>query len=108
MNTVQKNFDIIHNCEERFFNWLVFKLSCQGILPGDQTDLSDLLEHYEEDLISYRQHIKPLVRWNKVKDACYDFNASLNGYAENDEDLIDLLEKTAFEGQVLWLTFQEE
>jgi hypothetical protein len=108
MNTVQKNIDIIHNCEERFFNWLLLKLSCQGIAPVDQTDLSELLEHYEGELVDFRQHLKPLVRWNRVKDACVELSYDLNGQAENDEDLLDLLEKTAFEGQVLWLTFQEE
>jgi hypothetical protein len=108
MNTVQKNIDIIHNCEERFFNWLLLKLSVQGITPGVQNDLSELLDHHEGDLTSFRQHLKPLVRWNKVKDACYEMSYDLNGHAESDEDLLDLLEKTAFEGQVLWLTFQEE
>jgi hypothetical protein len=108
MNTVQKNIDIIHNCEERFFNWLQLKLSCQGITPGDQTDLSELLDHHEGDLDNFRQHLKPLVRWSKVKDVCYEMSYDLNGQAESDEDLLDLLEKTAFEGQVLWLTFQEE
>lgn len=108
MNTVKKNIDIIHNCEERFFNWLRLKLSCQGITPGDKNDLSELLDHHEGDLVSFRQHLKPLVRWSKLKDTCYEMSYDLNGQAESDEDLLDLLEKTAFEGQVLWLTFQEE
>ncbi len=108
MSTVRKNIDIIHNCEERFYNWLKVRLTSQGISPDDQNDLSELLEHYSNELASFRQHLKPLLKWNKVKDECYEMSSALNGHAEQNEDLKELIEKTAFDGQILWLTFQEE
>jgi len=108
MNTIEKNIGIIHNCEERFYNWLKSRLSDHGINQLDQADLSGLLELYEGELSGFKQHLKPLLKWNRIKNECYDLNDRLNGSAMNDESLNNLVEKTAFEGQILWLTFQEE
>lgn len=108
MSVVSRNIDIIHNCEDRFFNWLKIKLACQGISADDFRNLSELLECHEKELVHFHQHLKPLKKWNQTRLECDKLNASLNGNAENDEYLAGLLERTAFEGQVLWLTFQEE
>jgi hypothetical protein len=108
MTAVEKNIDVIHNCEQRFYNWLKFHLSSHGVYGIDQSDLSGILQHYEGELTMFKQHLKPLLKWNKIKEECYTLNTQLNGRAETDENLQKLIEKTAFEGQVLWLTFQEE
>ncbi len=108
MSAALRNIDIIHNCEDRFFNWLKYELACQGVSAEDFKDLSELLTHHEAELIHFRQHLKPLKKWDKTRLECYALSSSLNGSAEKDEDHLSLLEKTAFEGQVLWLTIQEE
>jgi len=108
MSTIEKNIDIIHNCEERFYKWLRSRLLDHGIKLQDQQDLSHLLESHEGELQIFKQHLKPLLKWNQVKDECYKMNARLNGHAQHDEYLNQLIEQTAFDGQVLWLTFQEE
>ena len=108
MSATEKNINIIHNCEERFYNWLKSRLDEHGINLQDQSNLSGLLEHYENELSTFKQHLKPLLKWNRTKDECYKMNEQLNGHAGQDQFLNDLIEKTAFEGQILWLTFQEE
>ena len=108
MNATKKNIDIIHNCEERVYNWLKARLTDQGIKLFEQPNLSGILEHYQSELSGYRQHLKPQVKWNRVKDECFELNNKLNGHADNDQYLSELIEKTAFEGQILWLTFQED
>ena len=108
MSAIKRNIDIIHNCEERFYNWLKYRLNENGIELNEQPNLSNILEQYQTELITFKQHLKPLLKWNKVKDECFKLNARLNDHADNDEYLNDLIEKTAFEGQILWLTFQEE
>lgn len=108
MNDLDKHIDIIHNCETRFYNWLKFRLGEKGILMSDRCDLSELLVNYENELNTYRQQIKPLQKWDKIKCECYELGSSLNGHADDDIAFAKLVEKTAFDGQVLWLTFQEE
>lgn len=108
MNATNKNINIIHNCEERFYNWLKARLTDQGINLLEQPNLSGILQHYQNELSVYRQHLKPLLKWNRVKNECYELNNKLNGFADNDQYLSELLEKTAFEGQILWLTFQKD
>jgi hypothetical protein len=108
MTAIKKNINIIHNCEERFYNWLKSKLSEKGINFIEQPSLSDLLEHYERELLSDNQHLKPLQKWDKVKNECLGQSRRLNGQADQNHDLVDLIERTAFEGQILWLTFQED
>ncbi len=108
MNATKKNIDIIHNCEERFYNWLKARLNDQGVNLREQPSLSIILDHYQGQLTVYRQHLKPLQKWNRVKDECYQLSNKLNGNADKDQYLSELLEKTAFEGQILWLTFQED
>lgn len=108
MNATKKNIDIIQNCEERFYNWLKTRLTDQGINLRQQPNLSEILENYQKELSVYRQHLKPLLKWNRVKDECVALNKKLNGHAENDQILSELIEKTAFDGQILWLTFQED
>jgi hypothetical protein len=108
MSPKQKNINVIHNCEELFSNWLKVRLGEKGISINESDKLSELLICHGHELANFKQHLKPLVKWNKIKDECYDLSTRLNGIGKNDEQLVDLIEKTAFEGQILWLTLQED
>lgn len=107
MTQKQKNINIIHNCENHFFNWLKFRLFQKGVAIDDQFTLTDILSIHEPELVALKQHIKQLQRWNKIKDECYSLSQSMNGNGEQSDHLQTLIEKAAFEGQVLWLTIQE-
>jgi len=107
MSPQQKNISIIHNCENHFYSWLTSRLSGMGVSIDNQQNLSDMLLHHERELIVIKQHLKPLQKWSRTKDECLVLSSTLNGNAETDEFLGELLEKTAFEGQILWLTLQE-
>lgn len=108
MSPRQKNINAIHSCEEYFYNWLKIRLVEEGISIDDQFYLSDLLINHEKDLTVLKQHLKPLQRWNRMKDECYNHSKILNGNVEKDELFARLIEKTAFEGQILWLTLKED
>ena len=108
MSPQQKNISIIHNCEEHLFNWLKIRLHDHGVLTLDHNCLSDILSNYEKDLEFLRQHIKTIKKWNQIKEECYSLSSEMNGSGDNDEHLQGLIEKAAFEGQVLWLTIQED
>lgn len=108
MSPQYKNINIIHNCEEHLYNWLKVRLVERGVSVEHTANLSEILEHHESELDTLKQHIKPLKKWNKIKDRCYSLSTSLNGSAEQDEELGNLIEKAAMEGQVLWLTIKEE
>jgi len=108
MSPQQKSIDVIHNCEKHFYEWLKMRLDKKEISIEFGNNLSDFLTHHENKLIELEQHLKPLLKWNKVKNECYSLKAKLNGNADNDEYLKALMEKTAFEGQVLWLTLRED
>lgn len=104
MSPRQKNINIIHNCETLFSNWLLVRLGKIGISLKDTCGLSELLNGHDQELANLKQHIKPLRRWNKSKDDCY----SLTAKSTVDEHHSELVEKTAFEGQILWLTLRED
>lgn len=108
MSPQHKNINIIHNCEEHLCNWLKIRLVEKGVSVDHKADLTEILEHHTEELDTLRQHIKPLKKWNSIKNRCYSMSTKLNGYAEQDEELGNLIEKAAFEGQILWLTIKEE
>ena len=108
MSPEQNNISIIHNCEKHFFDWLKFRLNEKGVTIHCNTNLTDVLLNHGNELEELRQHLKPLNRWNKFKNECFLLSERLNGSAESDEYLIELMEKTAFEGQILWLTFQAD
>ncbi len=108
MNPQQKNINIIHSCEEHFFELLKLRLGEQGISIEDSMSLSEILQLYSKQLDSLRQHIKPLLKWDKVKDECYSLSNKMNGSGKRDEYLQSLIEKVAFEGQVLRLTIHDE
>jgi len=107
MSPKQKNINIICNCEELFSDWLKVRLGEKGISIGKSENLSTLLISHEHELANFNQHIKPLQKWNKRKNECYKLSSELNGNSEYNELFVALMEKTAFEGQVLWLTLQE-
>ena len=102
----QENINIIHNCEELFSKWLLARLGNKGISINGIGGLSELLNSHEQELSDIKQHIKPLRKWNKIKDECYSLTAKLNGAANINDQYAELIEKTAFEGQILWLTLQ--
>lgn len=108
MSPKQKNINVIHNCEELFTNWLKVRLENKGISISENDKLSELLICHENEFTYLKQHIKPLLKWNKIKDECYNLTTKLNGTAKKDKQLVRLIEKTAFEGQILWLTLQED
>ena len=107
MSPKQRNINIIHNCEEHFYNWLKTRLIEMGISVDSQKNLSGILVDHQYELDIIKQHLKPLQKWSKTKDECYSRTTQLNGSAQSDEYLLELVEKTAIEGQVLWLTLQE-
>ena len=104
----QKNLGIIHNCEELFSKWLKARLENRGIPITNGEQLSELLINYEHELANLKQQIKPLQKWNKIREECVELKTTINGGVGNDEHLSKLIEKTAFEGQILWLTFQDD
>jgi len=108
MNPQEKNISIIHNCEDHLFNWMKIKLKEHGFSINEQHNLSDILFAFENRMDFLRQHIKSIKKWNKIKDECYSLSSRLNGSAEGDERLNNLVEQAAFEGQILWLTIQED
>jgi len=107
MSPQQKNISIIHNCENHFCDWLKIRLVDQGIPINIKYGLSEILLKHESELEFVRQHIKPIKKWNNSKDECYNLSSKLNGRGSNDDHLLVLIEKTAFEGQILWLTIQD-
>lgn len=92
---------IISHCEKLFTEWLCKKLSQAGHSMQTDADLSEILLKYEKKCSGDQQHVKPLLSWNDKR--CFCLNQIKNG--QYDKDLQYLLEKTAFEGQVLLLTF---
>lgn len=107
MSPQQRNISIIHNCENHFCDWLRNQLGSHGVLIKGKVGLTEILTNHENELNSVRQHLKPIKKWNITKDECYSLSSRLNGNGENDDRLGILVEKTAFEGQILWLTIQD-
>ena len=83
-------------------------MSERGIAIDQLNNLTDILRKYESELFFLHQHIKQIQKWNEVKEECYELSSELNGYGEQDDRLSNLVEKVAFDGQVLWLTIQED
>jgi hypothetical protein len=108
MNTSHNHLSTIHHCEDLFKEWLSLKLSDLGIQTNSQTELSDILDKYAGKMKKNQQHLKPLARWDQRKKECYKlFNEPL---ASNGSEYIEnrLIESTAFEGQILWLTIKND
>ncbi len=100
-----KYIDIIHTCEDLFSEWLIKRLKLIGREVSRDLAFSDILSIYENELSIDQQHIKPLMKWNEHKTKCYSYTTDkMNG---NSKNIQDFMEKTAFDGQVLWLTLQE-
>lgn len=107
MNPKRKSINIIYNCEELFSDWLKVRLGEKGISICGSENLATLLINHEHEFANFEQHLKPLQKWNKNKDECYKLSTEINGNSEYNEQFTAFAEKTAFEGQVLWLTLQE-
>jgi hypothetical protein len=108
MSPRQRNINTIQNCEKHFYIWLKARLKEMGVSVDQQQNLSDILLNYEFELDIIKQHLKPLQRWCQIKDECISLTVQLNGKAQSEENLVEMVEKTAIEGQVLWLTLQED
>lgn len=93
---------IISQCEKLFIEWLSNKLTSAGHSIQNNSDLSEILVSYENKCKGDQQHIKPLLSWNDKRSYCLERLEN----SQYDNDLHYLLEKTAFEGQVLLLTFK--
>jgi hypothetical protein len=107
MSPQKKNISIIHNCEEHLFDWLKIRMSEHGISINQQSNLTEVLSDYENEMSFLSQHLKQIQKWNKTKEECYSLSEKLNGFGEEDEKLMYMIERVAFEGQILWLTIQE-
>ncbi len=107
MSPVRKNIDIIHSCERHFYNWLKTQLVNRGIIDDGQFTLSGLLSKHIRDLGEYKQILVPLNNWDKRKKECYKIDSVLANDGELQDADMKLFEQTAFEGQILLLTFQE-
>jgi hypothetical protein len=100
----EKWIGIISQCEKLFIEWLCHKLSQAGHSIKGDSDLSEILVNYEKKCNGDQQHLKPLLSWNDKRCLCLD--QLKNDQSVPDKELKYLLEKTAFEGQVLLLTFK--
>ncbi len=102
------NFDTIQNCEQHFCKWIKVRLHQHGIHTDYHQNLKELLHRHSEELDQMEQHIKPLKRWCQIKDECYGLAGDMDDVATFDEPQIkELMEKIAFEGQILLLTMQD-
>ncbi|MGF1638094.1 MAG: hypothetical protein ACFCUU_13535 [Cyclobacteriaceae bacterium] len=94
----------IKHCEHLFLAWLQGKLASNGVKAYEFKDLTVALKEYEKFFKGDQQHIKPLMHWNENRLRCDNF---LPIHTENHSmEFLYLLEKTAFDGQVLLLTFK--
>jgi len=100
-------FRSLDQCEEQFRNWLLKKLSKQGCIVHDNQSFRDLLKTYEHYVNSDHQHINPLLNWMKENQRCQNMKTIYLTQHQLTRDDLYLLEKTALNGAVLWLTFQD-
>lgn len=79
-----------------------------GIQINQRSNLTEILFNHENQMSFLNQHLKQIQQWNKIKEECYDLSTrALNDY-KDDERLENLVEKAAFDGQVLWMTIQDQ
>jgi len=98
---------MIHHCEDLFKEWLSLKLSDMGIPVNTSTALSDILNRYGNKMKKNQQHLRPLLRWDQRKNECYKLEELLSR-KDNGSQHQQLIETTAFEGQILWLTIKND
>ena len=78
-----------------------------GIKINQKSNLTEILFNYQNQMSFLNQHLKQIRQWNEIKEECYDLSSrNLHDY-DQDERLERLVEKVAFDGQVLWMTIQE-
>ncbi len=103
----QSLFEAIEIFESKFAVWLRSRLIQSGINIKDDMTFYELLGEYERNLNSDRQHVNPLLNWIKEKDRCVNMKLQLNnGDNHLDSTSFNILEKTAMDGAVLLLTFE--
>lgn len=103
----QSLFEAIEIFESKFAGWLKSRLLQRGIDIEENLSFPELLREYEIKLKTDRQHVNPLINWMKEKDRCQNLKLQLNnGNSHLDPTGFNLLEKTAMDGAVLLLTFE--
>lgn len=106
LNDEESLFEAIENCELKFFGWLKERLHEKGIEVNEGVSFQELLRKYEDRLNGDKQHVNPLVNWVKEKNKCLELKNQVNGNGRLSNNEMNLLEKTAMNGNVLLLTFQ--
>ncbi len=107
MSPLRRNIDIIHTCEQHFYNWLRTQLLSKGIESSEKQTLSALLSKHLRDLAEFRQQLIPLNKWDKQKTKCYKIKSISSDDSDLNDAELELFEQTAFEGQILLMTFQD-
>ncbi|GEM_PF-3364340 len=103
----QSLFEAIDMFETKFVSWLKGRLEKKGIEVNEDLSFPEMLKEYESRLNGDRQHVNPLLNWLKEKDKCASMKCQLNDPSYHlDTREFNLLEKTAMDGAVLLLTFQ--
>lgn len=103
----QSLFEAIEIFELKFAGWLKSRLQQKGIEVNECLSFPEMLREYESKLNGDRQHVVPLLNWIREKDKCASLKLQLNNEdCHLDQSEFSLLEKTAMDGAVLLLTFQ--
>ena len=103
----QSLFEAIEIFESQFASWLKTRLRQKGIDINESLSFPEMLREYENKLNGDRQHVTPLLNWIKEKDKCTILKLQFNDVNHHlDQSEFNLLEKTAMDGAVLLLTFQ--
>jgi len=103
----QSLFEAIEIFELQFAGWFKRRLQQRGIEVNESLSFPEMLREYESKLNGDRQHVVPLLNWIKEKNKCAGLKLQLNdGDHHLDQSEFNLLEKTAMDGAVLLLTFQ--
>jgi hypothetical protein len=98
----------IHRCENLFFDWIYDKLRNLDVAVPRNIDLSDVISLYEHKLHPENQLLKPLKQWDKKRAQCLHISAGDHAADHlSDAEYQQMLETTAFDGQVLWLTLKK-
>ncbi len=106
MKTINQHISTINFCENLFCTWVKNELRKVGVELNGEIEFSEILSRYTKEFQSENQHIKPLVRWNENKKRCVNLSSKKNLVNGDFKNYESLLEKTAFDGQVLWLTLK--
>ena len=99
-------FEAIEIFESKFAGWLKSRLEQRGIFVEENIPFKEVLKQYENNLNGDSQHVNPLMNWAREKEKCTNLKGHLNSGNFLEKSEFDFLEKTAMNGAVLLLTFQ--